>query len=351
MNERIRWGVIGSGGIARRRTIPEGIMRADNALLAAVFDADAGANGEVASQFGAAAAGSMKELLARDDVDAVYVATPADLHCRQVLAAAKAGKHVLCEKPLGLSRREDRRMIDACREARLRLGVGFMMRFVAQHQAALEMIRQGRLGRMVFARAQLSAWYPPIPGAWRQDPSRGGGGSLIDMGSHCIDLLEMFLGPARRVSCRTGNLVQKYPSEDAATVLLEFDGGAHGVVDAFFCIPDAASLNRLEIYGSAGAILAEGTIGQGAEGRMVALLGGGDAGYDAQQSRQGAHGVPIAPTPVNPYQAEIAEFGRAVLEGRQPAVDGQAGLRSTRVLGACYKSARTGRSVEVPTEE
>ena len=343
----VRWGVIGCGGIARRRTIPEGIAAAANAQLTATFDVDAKANAEVAAQFGAAACGSQGDLLARRDVEAVYIATPADLHHHQTLAAAQAGKHVLCEKPLGLSVAQAEAMIRACSAAGVKLGVGFMMRFHAVHVEALRLVRAGRLGRLVFGRAQLSCWYPPIEGAWRQDPQRGGGGSLMDMGGHCIDLLEMFLGPARSVFCRTGNLVHGYQSEDAATVLLELDGGAQGVVDALFCVPDASSKNRLEIYGSAGSILAEGTIGQAPGGTMAAWLEEPDMGYDARQQRQAEGGLVIAPEPVNTYCAEITEFGQAILEDRQPSNGPAQGLHSTKVIAACYESARSGRSVEI----
>lgn len=82
-----------------------------------------------------------------------------------------------------------------------------------------------------------------LEGAWRQDPSKGGGGSLADMGVHCIDLLEMFFGPVVSVSCRIGILVHSYRSEDSAVAMLAFENGVLGVVDAFFCIPDESSHN------------------------------------------------------------------------------------------------------------
>ena len=346
MADRIRWGVAGCGGIARRRTIPEGIVRAGNGRLAAVWDLDGTATREVASQFGARAADDLADLL-RDDVDAVYIASPPAAHGVQAHACARAGKHVLCEKPLGMTVEDVESMIGGFRRAGLRLGCAFMMRFHAQHQAALGLVRGGRLGRPVLARAQLSCWYPPLAGAWRQDPRAGGGGALIDMGGHCIDLLEMFFGPARRVSCVTGRLVHGYASEDGAVATLEFGNGAMGIVDTFFCIPDDGSQNRLELYGSGGSILASGTIGQGERGTMTAFLADGAGGYDARQARAAGGGVPIDPEPVNMYRAEIEEFGAAILEGREPSHDAGLGLRSQRVIQACYESARTGRAVDI----
>lgn len=346
MSDAIRWGVVGSGGIARRRTIPEGIVPARNARLVAVYDPDAEANRAVADAFGARATGSLAELL-DSGVDAVYVASPPGFHREQTLACAAAGKHVLSEKPLGMTVPEAEQMIAACSAAGVQLGCAFMMRFHTMHQAALQLIQHGKLGAPVYARAQLSCWYPPLKDAWRQDPALGGGGSLIDMGGHCLDLLEMFFGPVSQVSCFISNTVQAYGSEDSAAVLLRFANRALATVDTFFCIQDASSKNVLELYGSQGSILAQGTIGQGAGGAMTAFLQAADAGYEAQQSRSGDAGTSIAPEPRNTYQAEIEEFSQALLDARPNPLDARLGLRSQQLLAACYEAARTGQAVHV----
>ena len=346
MSRKLKWGVIGSGGIAGRRTIPEGIIKAQNSELSVVFDINQQVNAEVAKEYCAEQAASINELLDAD-IDAIYVATPAHVHAEQVRACAEAGKHVLCEKPLGMTVAEAENMIELCRQSGVKLGCAFMMRFVAQHQKALRLIKEGRLGRPVYARAQLSCWYPPIEGAWRQDPATGGGGVLIDMGGHCIDLLEMFFGRITRVSCFINNSIHNYKSEDSATAMLFFENGALATVDTFFCIPDNSSKNVLELYGSKGSILAEGTVGQGPAGRMVAFLEQDGGDYDAQQVRSAAEGMAIEPEPVNTYQAEIEEFSRAVLEDRQPAISGELGLRSQKILTACYESAKSGKAIGV----
>ena len=344
MNSTIKWGVVGSGGIAKRRTIPEGIAPAANAELKAVYDSNGEANQEVAQAFGAQAASSLEALL-QADIDAVYLATPVYLHYEQVLACAKAGKHVFCEKPLGMSVAETEEMIAACGQAGVQLGCALMMRFLAQHQAALRLIQDGKLGKPVYARAQLSCWFPPMEGSWRQTPKLGGGGSLMDLGGHCIDLLEMFFGPVAAVNCFVNNTVHGYASEDSAAVLLNFENGAMGTVDTYFCIPDAASQNRLELYGSKGGILATGTIGQGEAGEMTAFLEEDTGGYDAQQARTAGGGIPINPPPVNMYRAEIEAFSQALLDGTPPPVGPEAGLRSQKVLMACYESARKRETV------
>ncbi len=346
MPRKIKWGVIGSGGIARRRTIPEGISKARNAQLSAVFDINPQVNAEVAKEFDAGRTASIGDLL-DGDIDAVYVATPAYLHAEHVRAAARAGKHVLCEKPLGMTVAEAEETIALCQKMGVKLGCAFMMRFVAQHVEALKLIQQGRLGTPTYARAQLSCWYPPIKGAWRQDPATGGGGALIDMGGHCIDLLEMFFGNVAKVSCFINNTVHDYKSEDSAVATLFFENGALGTVDTFFCIPDNSSKNVLELYGSRGSILAQGTIGQTPAGQMIAFLEPDSRDYDVQQARGRAQGIVIAPEPVNTYQAEIEEFSQAIIDDREPITSGDLGLRSQKVLAACYESARLGKAVEV----
>ncbi|MFH1716978.1 MAG: Gfo/Idh/MocA family oxidoreductase [Planctomycetota bacterium] len=346
MSRKIKWGVIGSGGIARRRTIPEGILNAQNAELSVVFDVNQQVNAEVVKESSGKPAATIDELL-KADCDAVYVATPAGVHAEQVRVCADAGKHVLCEKPLGMTITEAEEMIGLCRKRNVKLGCAFMMRFVAQHREALALIKQGRLGRPTYARAQLSCWYPPIEGAWRQDPATGGGGALIDMGGHCIDLLEMFFGRIVKVSCFVNTTVHDYKSEDSATAMLFFENGALGTVDTFFCIPDNSSKNALELYGSKGSILARGTIGQGPAGEMTAFLETDSGDYDAQQARAEAQGIKIDPEPVNTYQAEIEEFSQAIIDGREPAISGESGLRSQKILTACYESARSGRVIEV----
>ena len=346
MKARVKWGVIGSGGIARRRTIPEGFVPAQNAHLVAVWDASAAINKEVAKEFGALPASSLDALLAAG-IDAVYVASPVQAHQEQVIACARAGKHVLCEKSLGRTVAEAEAMTTACRQAGVQLGTALMMRFQTQHEAAAKLLRDGKLGKPVYARAQLSCWYPPMPNAWRQDPTLGGGGSLIDMGSHCIDLLEMFFGPVKSVSCFTNNTIHAYPSEDSAVALLRFANGALGSVDTFFCIQDNSSKNALELYGSKGSILASGTIGQGSQGDMTAYLAPEDAGYQAQQARAAGDGLKIVPEPRNMYRAEIEAFSEALLDQKPSPLSADIGLHSQKVLAACYESARTGRAIEL----
>jgi len=341
--KKVNIGVIGAGGIARRKTIPA-MRKARNVRVAAVMD-PAGVE-EIADAFDVPAAYTREaDLLADPAVEAVYIASPVSCHKRQIRMAAEAGKHVLCEKPLARNLKEARDAVAACRRRGVFLQEGYMMTFHGAHARIKELIDADRLGRIVSMRAQLSCWYPKMAGAWRQDPRRGGGGALIDMATHLYDLLEFFAGPIRRIVAMTGNLVQDYPSEDASTTLLEFAAGALGTVDCFFCIPDEASRTRLEIYGSRGAVLTEGTIGQSTRGKAEGLFALGDAAYDAAQDKDTERRFRrLAFRAVDPYRAECEYFADCVLRGRPPEVnDGDHALHILALTEKAYASSKSGR--------
>ena len=342
---KVNFGVIGAGGIAYRKTIP-GMLKAGNCRLVAVMDP---VNVEqIAGAFNVPRAYTNEaELLADREVEAVYIASPVNCHARQIRMAAEAGKHVLCEKPLARNGKEAKVAVAACRRYKVFLQEGYMMKFHGAHVKIKELIAEGRLGTIVYIRAQLSCWYPKIKGAWRQDPKTGGGGALIDMATHLYDLLEYFAGPIRRIVARIGNLVQDYKSEDAATTLLEFQSGAHATVDCFFCIPDEASRTRLEIYGSQGAILTEGTIGQSRRGKVEGIFGLGDAAYDAAQSKDVVRRFARIPfRAVDSYATECAYFADCILRGRPPAInDPRNSLRIMALTEKAYASAKCRRVV------
>lgn len=346
--DTVQWGVIGAGGIADRRTIP-GMMGAKNMTLIAVMDISKEATDRVAAQYGVAKKYyTVEDLLNDGDVDAVYIATPAYLHHDQAMAAANAGKHLLLEKPLALTSKDGEEIVATCRECGVKLTEGYMMKFHALHKRAKEIVEEGLLGNLVMGRAQLSCWYPDIPGAWRQDPARGGGGALIDMATHCYDLLRLYMGRIMEVFAFTDTQTFRYPVEDSSTTLLRFESGAHGVVDCFFNVPDAAGQDRLELYGNKGSVLAEGTIGQTGGGRMVAYLSSDAKAYDPQQSKTSldVKVQEIAAKEVNPYTAEVEYLSDCILKDVEPTMNtGEEGLEIVRIVEAAYESGQTGKVV------
>jgi predicted dehydrogenase len=344
---RLAIGVIGAGGIARRKTIP-GMLEAENCSLRAVMDVTGIA--DIAAEFRADKAyEAVNELLKDPEIEAVYIASPVFLHHDQVIAAAEHQKHILCEKPLARTVNEAESMIAACRAYNVFLQEGYMMTFHGAHRKIREIIDGGALGKIVSMRAQLSCWYPPIPNAWRQRREAGGGGALIDLATHLYGLLEYFAGPIHRVGALIGNLVHDYESEDASTSLLEFQTGAHATVDCFYCIPDEASRSMLEIYGSQGSVIAEGTIGQGSGGTVAGVLSLGPSAYDAAQNKGAADRFqPIPFDVVNPYTAECEYFADCILKGKAPEINtADDGLHILRLTEAAYASAKDGRLMEV----
>ena len=344
----VNYGIIGCGGIARRRMVPA-MPECKRSRLAAVMDVNADAVREVSAQTGAKGYMTETELLADPNVQAVYIATPVYLHRRQVVEAANAGKHVLVEKAIALDESEAKDMIAACKNAGVYLTEGYMMKFHDLHQKAALMVRNGDVGEVVFARAQLSCWYPDIPGAWRQEPGKGGGGALIDMASHCYDLLQYIVGSKiAEVFAFTNTLTFKYPVEDSSTTLLRFESGAHAVVDAFFNVPDAAGQDRLEIYGNKGSIQAEGTISQLPVGKMVAYLSDSAGDYDPHQNKTGLDVAvrQIEGSPANMYAAQLDYLSECIETSTPPTINtGEEGLDILRVIKGAYESAATGRKV------
>lgn len=344
----INWGVIGCGGIARRRTIPEGIIPAENSRLLGLMDVQGPVAAEMARELGVKAYADEEALLSDPDIDAVYIATPVDRHRDQAVTAFRAGKHVLVEKPMALTTGDCEAMIREAAAAGLRLGVGYMMRFHGLHRKVRSMLAEGQLGTPVFARAQLSCWYPPMENAWRQDPARSGGGALVDMGNHCLDLLEYILGSrVAELSCFTANREHRYPVEDTALLSVSFENGVLGSVDCSFAVPDNSSRNLLEVYGARGSILAEGTVGQGPSGSVRAFIEREEKGYEAGQQRPGGESASLCFDEVNTYRGEIEEFAAAVIEKRHPLISGEDGLWSQKLMEAAYRSAGEGRRIKV----
>jgi predicted dehydrogenase len=340
MTKPVQIGVIGAGGIAYRKTIP-GILQSDLCRLVAVMD-PVGID-KIVEQFGVESAYTTEEqLLADGAIEAVYIASPVKEHLRQIRLAAEAGKHILCEKPLTMTIAEAAEAVAVCEKNGVFLQEGYMMKFHGAHQKIKQLIDAGELGKVVYIRAQLSCWYPKIEGAWRQDPALGGGGALIDMATHLYDLLEYWLGPAKKVTAMVNTLVQDYKSDDASTTLLEFESGTQATVDCFYCIPDAASRTRLEVYGSGGAVLTEGTISQAGGGKCEGIFGLGDAGYDADQAKDIVREYrPVDYDELNPYAAEFDYFAKCIRTNVAPVLNGtENALRIARLSEAAYASYR-----------
>ena len=244
--KKVKWGVIGCGGIADRRTLP-GMMLANNAELIAVMDANKEAAENVKEKYNAKYAfDDMYKLLEIEEIEAVYIASPVFCHKEQVVAACKAGKHIFIEKPIGLDVEETEEIIKMCEDAKIKLGVGFMMRFAEYHKKMKEMLAENKIGKLVSVKAEFTCWYPTMENAWRQDIKLSGGGAMMDLGIHCIDLIRYITGAEfTEVTGLIGNQHFEYKGvEDAGYLIGRMDNGAVAYVGAnFFGIHIPAEIN------------------------------------------------------------------------------------------------------------
>lgn len=327
----IRWGVIGAGGFADKRPIPA-LKKADNCHLHAVMVRDLEKARLLAQKHGVQKYyNSVDDLLADRDIDAVYISTPVYLHREHTFRAARAGKHILCEKPMALNVKEAEEMAKVCSENNCLFMPGFMLRFHASHLKIKELIQKGILGQVVSARAQLYLWYPDMPGAWRQSWKTGGGGCLMDVGSHCLDLLCFFLGEVDSVAAIKDTITFNYEVEDTIHILLKFRNRSQAVVDTGFSVPYRE--NFLEIYGTKGTILARKTIGPFTEPvvRLITEKGEKDISLPYQDT----------------YQAEFAHFTRCIEEGKTPDIQVKDGIYNLTIIENIYKSADSGQTIKV----
>ena len=223
----MNWLVIGIGDITTKRVIPA-IQAEPRSRLYGIVTRDPAK----AAPYGAKVWTELSEALLDRTIDAVYVASPVALHAPQTTAALRAGRHVLCEKPVALNYDEARGMVATAKDCGRTLGIAYYRRMYPKIQRAKTLVEQGAIGRPVMAWLSNHYWYDESGhGTWRLDPKMAGGGPLFDIASHRIDVLNFWFGEPVRATAQTANAVHRYGVEDCATVLVEYAGGVRGIVD------------------------------------------------------------------------------------------------------------------------
>ena len=344
---KVKWGVLGAGGIADRRTLP-GMMLSQHCELVAIMEVDEELAKKLAEKYHAKRYyTSVDALLADEEIEAIYIASPVKFHKEQVIAAAKAGKHVLCEKPIAAQVDDALMALAACKENKVLAAAGFMMRYHSLHQKMKELIAAGKLGQVVSCRAQMNCWFPDIPGNWRQERAHTGGGALMDMGIHCIDLLEYILdSKCVRVAGMCETKTFRYDIEDSANVLLKLENGAVCYVDTNYNIPDDAVTCRLEIMGTKGSMIAENTISQVESGTLSCKFIDQSA-YNAQQNRTETQVEEFLPEDGNMYAKELDAFSLSILENTPVTVPMADAIHVQSVIATAYQASDGGKTLTV----
>ena len=317
----VRWGIIGAGDIVRRRVAPA-INNLPNCGLTAIARASADRAEEFAREFGAKRWYSdWRELVKDDEVDAVYVATPVYLHARQTIAAAEAGKNVLCEKPMAMNAAECDEMIAACEANGVKLGVAYYRRFYPVLARVRELLALGAIGRPVVAQINSFEYVDISPGDprhWFLEKAKNGGGPMMDFGCHRLEVLTNLFGSVRRISSLTANVEWKDREvEDTAVATLEFENGPVATVSVTHGAHEPQ--DTLDIFGTLGSL-------------HIPVLNRGDVRIVTKDGER-AEAHPNGPNTDEPL---IADFAEAVLNNKKPSVGGDTGREVARLMDDIY---------------
>src|SRR5215204_4353818 len=325
----LRWGVLSTADIARKKVVP-GLLKADRCEVVAIASRDAAQARAVADELGIPTAhGSYEALLADPNVDVVYIPLPNHLHAEWTIAAARAGKHVLCEKPLAMTAADAERMVEACRAAGVHLMEAFMYRLHPSWLAARELVESGRIGRLV----AVQSWFS----YFNDDPANirnvlaFGGGALFDIGCYAVNLSRMLFGAEPG---RVAAAVVRDPTSGVDTTtsaILEFPTG----LAAFTVSTRSETDQRVDIYGTDGRV----SIGipfniPPDRPTKVFVTAGGDP--------------PVAPNietlrfdPRDPYTAEAEAFEAIVLDGASPPFPARDAVANLRVIEQIFEAAES----------
>jgi len=320
------WGLIGASTIAREWVI-DAIRAQPGNRVVAVMSTDSARAAEYARAQGIPTSTTSPE------VEAVYISTTNELHKAQTLAAAAAGKHVLCEKPLALTLADARQMVAACSKAGVVMATNHHLRNAATHRKIRELIRSGAVGKPLYARVFHAVYLPPHLQGWRIDKPGAGGGVILDITCHDADTLRFLLDaePVEAVAISQQASLAKGDLEDGVMGVLRFDNGVLAQVHDAFTVKHAGT--GLEVHGTEGSIVARNCMTQRPVGEVFLRS---DSGETA-----------VAIDHENLYARALREFNAAVAGQGRPAASGEDGVKSLATALAVREAARTGMRVPI----
>lgn len=323
MSTSLPIGIIGCGGIA-------GAHRAayeahPEARIVALADPVLERAQRLAEETGGRAYADYREMLAQEELRGVSLCTPPESHPEIAVACLRAGVPVLCEKPLAADVPGAEAIVAAVEETGVPLMVAYCHRFHPPIRGAKRLLEEGRIGRPLLFRCEFSG-YLSVEGAFRGNKRLGGGGCLMDNGSHAVDLFHFLIGPTRSVAGRAATVAQRIETEDVGVLLLEAEGPVFGTVTCSFSTPVGQAVVEIE----------------GTEGSLRVSYWAGVPDLQVRTRHQEAwEAIPCDAEP-DRFVAEAAHF-LAAIQGREPlALTAADGLAVQRVIEAAYRSAASG---------
>jgi 1,5-anhydro-D-fructose reductase (1,5-anhydro-D-mannitol-forming) len=333
MTKKTGWGLIGASTIAKEWMIGA-IRTQDDSEVVAVMSGSAERGAAFARENGIPRSyDSVEKLLADPAVDAVYISTTNELHLPQTLAAAKAGKHVLCEKPLALSVADARTMVEACATAGVVMGTNHHLRNAASHRAMRDAIKAGQIGKPIAARVFHAVYLPSHLQGWRIRNPAAGGGVILDITVHDADTLRFVLDdePIDVVAQQQSAGMGEVGLEDAAMSVVRFGSGLIAQMHEAFTIRHAGT--GLEVHGTEGSLIARDVMTQKPIGEVLLRT---DAGEEK---------LPLDTD--NLYVRSVKAFNAAISGKGRPAATGEDGLRSLALALAVREAAVSGQRVAI----
>lgn len=344
----VRFGIVGTGSIADFHA--KAIQDAHGAELTLVYNRSAEKACTFATKHNARAVESLEALLGAEDVDAVCITTPSGAHAEPAIAALKAGKHVLCEKPLEVSLERTDSIISAAKEADRVLAAVFQARFGEGARTLKRAIEAGRFGRLTICSAYFKWWRDQAyydSGGWRGTWKLDGGGAFMNQGIHAVDLLQWLVGMPAEVKAFAGTLAhERIEVEDTAVAALRFPSGALGVIEgATSTHPGFA--RRIEISGDKGtAVMEDDTL----KVWQFAEEDAGDAAIRGAANKPGAVGGGASdPRAISTegHKRQVEDLVRAIRDKSQPGIPGAEARNAIALILAIYRSAREGGGVQL----
>ncbi|MFO7446470.1 MAG: Gfo/Idh/MocA family oxidoreductase [Ignavibacteriaceae bacterium] len=271
-SKKLKWGIAGLGRFAENSFIPA-LSHLRRSSFVSVYSSDEKRAKEIADKFGLSNYFSSYDDFLKSDIDVVYVSSANHNHYEQVIKAAKAGKHILCEKPMAINAAQAEEMVKVCEENKVQLAVNYVFRFHPLIVKAKELLDNQKIGKLISVQVNFNIDFPP--GNNFRNVKEKGGGSLYDLGTHLIDLLRFFGGEISAISGVLDNLIYKSDVDDFASAIVKFKKTGYGYFNVSF--NGKRAFNRIDILGHSGAISIENLIGVKHHPAKITILHEGEA--------------------------------------------------------------------------